>query len=102
MLTTKWQPDRSKDEVPRNYRRKPKFLKHPNDVSDMKKGSGQKYPQDGLEENGPYDKMNAFNVLIIVMLLVYVSLHVSWQELGRPVFLGCFWTHPMEEDANEE
>jgi hypothetical protein len=31
--------------------------------------------------------MNAFSVLIFVMILVYGSFDVSWQELGRPIFL---------------
>jgi uncharacterized lipoprotein len=50
-------------------------------------GLGQKYPQYSPKENGPNNKMNAFNVLLIVMILVYGPFDVSWQELGRPIFL---------------
>jgi hypothetical protein len=50
-------------------------------------GLGQKYPQYSPKENGPNNKMNAFNVLLIVMILVYGPFDISWQELGRPIFL---------------
>jgi len=35
--------------------------------------------------------MVAFDVLIMVMTLVCVSLDVLYQELGRRFFLGLFW-----------
>jgi divalent metal cation (Fe/Co/Zn/Cd) transporter len=35
---------------------------------------------------GRLDKMITFSVLIIVMILVSVSLVISWQYLGRPIF----------------
>jgi hypothetical protein len=39
---------------------------------------------------GRIDKMIAFCVLIIVMILVWASFDVLWQELRRPFFLRIF------------
>jgi len=40
-----------------------------------------------LKKMDRLEKMNVFRVLIIVMMLVCVSLDVSYQELGRLIFL---------------
>jgi hypothetical protein len=50
-------------------------------------GESQQYPQYSKVENGPSNKMIVLCVLIIVFILVCVSLDVSYQELGRPIFL---------------
>jgi len=64
-------------------------------------GLGQKYPQYSLKENEPNNKINAFNVLIIVMILVYGPFDVSWQELGRPIFLeGVFGLTQIKNAEN--
>jgi hypothetical protein len=45
---------------------------------------------------GRHDTMIVFNVLIIVMILICVSLDVSWEELRRPTFLeGIFGLTPI-------
>jgi hypothetical protein len=31
--------------------------------------------------------MMTFNVLILLLILVYVSVVILWRELGRPIFL---------------
>jgi hypothetical protein len=47
-------------------------------------------------KKGRLDKMISLWVQIIVMTLVCISLVVSWQELGQPIFLeGTFGLNPI-------
>jgi hypothetical protein len=55
-------------------------------VGRKKEGRTGNWPTTNSEKMGRLDKTIVFNMKIIVVIFVFVSLDVLWQELGRPPF----------------